>query len=363
MTRVAIAHDYLTQRGGAERVVLAMTRAFPDAPVYTALYNASTTFPEFRGLEIRSTWLDEIPLLRRRHRLALPLLAPAFERVEVEADVVVCSSSGWSHGIATGGRKIVYCHTPARWLYDGPRYFGGRRGAGWAALSVLGPYLRSWDRRSALGADRYLANSTVIQRRIRDAYGIAADVVPAPPGMRESDERLPVDGVEPGFFLCVSRLLPYKNVQAVVDAFAELDGARLIVVGVGPEAARLRALAPPSVRFVGSVSDAELRWLYANCTAVVAAAHEDYGLTPLEAAVFGRPSVTLRAGGFLDTVVDGTTGMFFDHPAPAEIRRAVAAAGSRAWDEAALRVHANSFSEARFGERLRAHVEQEAALC
>src|SRR4051812_16865405 len=168
MTRVAIAHDYLTQRGGAERVVLAMTRAFPDAPVYTALYNASTTFPEFRGVEIRSTWLDEIPVLRSRHRLALPLLAATFEHVEVEADVVLCSSSGWSHGVATRGRKIVYCHTPARWLYDGARYIGERRGAGWAALAVLRPYLLRWDRRSALGADRYLANSTAIQRRIRD---------------------------------------------------------------------------------------------------------------------------------------------------------------------------------------------------
>jgi glycosyltransferase involved in cell wall biosynthesis len=363
MTRVAIAHDYLTQRGGAERVVLAMTRAFPEAPVYTALYNASTTFPEFRAVEIHSTWLDRIPLLRHRHRLALPLLAPAFEHAAVDADVVLCSSSGWSHGIAAGGRKIVYCHTPARWLYDGTRYLAGRKGAGWAALAALRPYLLRWDRRAALTANRYLANSTVTQRRIRDTYGIPAEVLPAPPGMRASAEQRVVEGVEPGFFLCVSRLLPYKNVDAVVTAFAELGGARLVVVGVGPEAARLRALASPRVQLAGNVSDAELRWLYANCRAVVAASYEDYGLTPLEAAVFGRPSVTLRGGGFLDTVVEGTTGLFFDRPLPSEIRRAVTAVAAREWDKSQLQAHADSFSEERFAERLRAEVEREAVLC
>jgi glycosyltransferase involved in cell wall biosynthesis len=274
--RVAIAHDYLTQRGGAERVVLAMTRAFPGAPIYTALYNASTTFPEFRGVEIRSTSLDRVPLLRRRHRLALPLLAAAFERARADADVVVCSSSGWSHGIDATGRKIVYCHTPPRWLYEPSRYLGGRRRAGWAALSVLRPYLVSWDRRSAHTADRYLANSTVVRKRIRDAYGIDAELLPAPPAMRATDRRVSVDGVEPGFVLCVSRLLPYKNVDALVGAFArDRDGRRLVVVGTGPEAGRLRSLASPAVTFLGSVGDAQLRWLYANSAAVVAAAYED----------------------------------------------------------------------------------------
>jgi len=160
--RVVVAHDYLTQRGGAERVVLAMMHAFPAAPVYTSLYDDRATFPEFREVDVRTTWLERVPPLRRRHRLALPLLAPAFGHAVVDADVVVCSSSGWAHGIHATGRKIVYCHTPARWLYDGQRYLGGRRGAGWAALSIMRPYLRRWDRRAAESAARYLANSTVV---------------------------------------------------------------------------------------------------------------------------------------------------------------------------------------------------------
>ena len=359
---VVLAHDYLTQRGGAERVVLAMTHAFPSSPVYTSLYNEPTTFPEFRRVDVRTTWLERLPQLRRRHRLALPLLASAFDHVRIDADVVLCSSSGWAHGIATTGRKIVYCHTPARWLYDGTRYLGGRRGPSWAVLRLMRPYLLEWDRRAARSATRYLANSTVVRRRIRGAYGIDADVLPAPPALRAEDAQRAVHGLEPGYFLCVSRLLPYKNVGAVVRAFDAL-AETLVVVGTGPEERRLRATSPPNAHLLGAVRDDELRWLYAHCAGVVAASYEDYGLTPLEAAVFGKPSVVLRAGGFLDTVVEDLTGIFFDRPDPGSIRRSVRDCASRSWNETVLRAHAESFSEETFCMRLREIVEQEAAAC
>jgi glycosyltransferase involved in cell wall biosynthesis len=358
--RVVLAHDYLTQRGGAERVVLAMTHAFPSAPVYTSLYDEETTFPEFRDVDVRTSWLKHVPELRRRHRLALPLLASAFEHELVDADVVVCSSSGWAHGIHTTGCKIVYCHTPARWLYDARRYLGGRHGLRWAVLGLLRPYLLRWDRRAAKSATRYLANSTVVRERIRLVYGIDAEVLPPPPALSADDPQQPVPGLDPGFFLCVSRLLPYKNVDAVLQAFEDVPHA-LVVVGRGPEEGRLRAIAPVNTRLLGAVTDDELRWLYAHCTAVVAASHEDFGLTPLEAAAFGKPSVVLRAGGFLDTVVDGVTGVYFDPPAPEAVRRAVRCCSSRSWDETALRAHADSFSEVRFCRRLREIVAREAA--
>ncbi len=359
--RVAIAHDYLTQRGGAERVVLAMAKAFPSAPVYTSLYNPATTFTEFREVDVKPMWLNRMPPLRTRHRLALPLLAPAFGHEMVDADVVLCSSSGWAHGIHCTGRKVVYCHTPARWLYDGDRYLGRKHGLAWAALSLTRPYLLHWDRRSALDADRYVANSTVVRDRVRTAYGIEAPVLPAPPGMHPGESQQPVEGLEPPFFLCVARLLPYKNVDAVLEAFAGLPGYSAVVVGTGPLAATLHAMAPDNVRFLGALPDEQLRWLYAHCTAVVAASHEDYGLTPLEGALFGKPAVVLRQGGFLDTVQEATTGIFFDRPAPSSIRAAVRVAASRAWDEETLRAHAERFSEDRFAARLRRFVELEAA--
>jgi glycosyltransferase involved in cell wall biosynthesis len=354
--KVALVHDYLTQRGGAERVVLSLLRAFPDAPVYTSLYEPATTFDEFRDHDVRTLGLDRIPVLRRRHRLALPLLAPAFSRLHIDADVIVCSSSGWAHGARTNGSKVVYCHNPPRWLHQGTDYLGDRPpfAARTALRALRGPLVR-WDRRAASTADTYVANSRVVRDRIAATYGIEAPVVPPPHTLSVDGPQSALTGVEPGFLLCVARLLPYKNVDAVLDAVTGGD-ERLVVVGTGPVESQLRATAPGNATFAGRVDDATLRWLYANCSAVVAASHEDFGLTPLEAAAFGRPAVVLRWGGFLDTVDETVNGVFFDEPSPDAIRAALDRARSRAWDEDAIRRHARAFGEDRFIERMRSIV-------
>jgi glycosyltransferase involved in cell wall biosynthesis len=356
---VALAHDYLTQRGGAERVVLSLLKAFPEAPIYTSLYDPEGTYPEFRGADVRTSPLDRLPFLRRDHRLALPLLARTFSKTKVEDDVVLCSSSGWAHGTQVCGTKIVYCHSPARWLYATDEYLGGRRRAARVALAGLRRHLERWDRTAAASADRYLTNSTAVKRRIEQEYGIEAEVVPPPPVVDPTGPRHPVDGIEPGFLLCVSRLQPYKNVGALVEAFGELPSERLVVVGAGPDEARLRAAAPPNVRFLGSVSDEELRWVYVSCAGLLAASYEDYGLTPLEAASFGKPSAVLRAGGFLDTVVDGSSGIFFDRPDPSSIKGAVRALARGSWRQEDLCAHAERFSEERFIARIRSVVVDE----
>ena len=358
--RVAIVHDYLTQRGGAERVVLAMLKAFPEAPVHTSLYQPATTFPEFAGAEVRTLGIDRVPGLRRHHRAAFPILAPVFSRHVVTGDVVFCSSSGWAHGVAVQGRKVTYCHTPAHWLYESRRYLGQGRPVASSALSVVRPWLRRWDRRAAGSADRYLANSTAVQQHVRRLYGIESELLPPPHSIDVAAAQEVVAEVEPGFALCVSRLLPYKNVGAVVDAFTAMPDRRLVVAGTGPEGAQLRTRAPANVSFVGRVSDPQLRWLYAHAACVVAAAHEDFGIVPLEAAAFGVPVVALRAGGFLDTVEEGSTGVFFDRPGPAEIRAGVTAAAARGWDHSAIRGHAERFAEPRFVERIRQIADEEA---
>jgi glycosyltransferase involved in cell wall biosynthesis len=253
------------------------------------------------------------------------------------------------------GRKVVFCYTPARWLYQSAGYLGRRDHAAWVALAALKPLLLRWDRNAALTADLYLTSSTAVRDRIRDAYGIEAELLPPPHTLDPDGPQREIDRLEPGFFLCVSRLLPYKNVDAVIGAFAGLS-ERLVVVGSGPEEARLRSLAGPNVRLLGAVSDEELRWLYANCLAVVAASREDYGLTPLEGAAFGKPSAVLRWGGFLDTVVDGTTGVFFDTPSAEDVCNALAELSAETWSDEAIRAHAERYSEARFVERLRAIV-------
>ena len=351
---VALVHDYLTQRGGAERVAVSLTRAFPHAPLRTSLYEPAATFPELESVDVRTSPLNRFAALRRNHRLALPLLAPAFSQLHVKADVVVCSSSGWAHGARVEGRKIVYCHTPARWLYQPERYLRGHGSALPLLAAGVRPALVRWDRAAAASADRYLANSTAVAQRVERIYGIEAEVVPPPPALTPDGPAEPVAGVEPGFVLCVSRLLPYKNIDSVILAFASLPGERLVVAGSGPDFSALQGLAPPNVTFVGGVTDAELRWLYRESSALVAASHEDFGLTPLEAAGFGKPAVVLRWGGFLDTVAEGETGMFFESPNAQAVARAVRELREARWDADAIRAHADRFSEARFVERMRA---------
>ena len=359
--RVAIAHDYLTQRGGAERVVLSMLEAFPDATVHTTLYDPEGTFPEFRDVDIRVSPLNRVGPLRRHHRAALPFLPFASSALRIDADLVIASSSGWAHGFPTTGHTLVYCHAPARWLYQSERYLGGdpRRSPTGLVLLALRAPLRRWDRRAAARADVYLANSHVVRERIGEAYGIDAEVLPPPFAVDTTGDQEAVPEAADwgeGYHLVVSRLLPYKNVDQVIEAFRDLP-ERLLVIGAGPLLAPLRAAAPDNVRIATDLTDAQMRWAYAHACALVAASHEDFGLTPLEAGAFGRPTLALRAGGYLDTIAEGVNGAFFDEPTPAAIRAAVVAHRDHQWDAQAIMRHVERFSPDRFVARLRTEVE------
>lgn len=355
---VAIVHDYLTQFGGAERVVLAIAGAFPGAPIYTSLYEPDSTFPQFRNCEIKASMLQRVIWLRRHHRLALPLLAMAFSKMRVEAEVAICSSSGWAHGAQVDGRKIVLCHTPARWLYQQDQYLRGSGTARRLVLRAIRNPLLEWDRRAAVSADKYLAVSTVVRDRIADSYGIEAEILHSPHAADTAAERRMPSGINGEFDLCVSRLLPYKNVDAVVRAYQLMPRSRLVVVGSGPEQKRLEALAGNNVTFLGEVADEQLWWLYSRCQVLVAASYEDFGLTPIEAAAFGRPSAVLRSGGYLDSVLEGKTGVFFDRAAPEEISQAVAEVKGRGWDSDVLRSQASRFSREAFVSKLKMLVAQ-----
>jgi len=302
MTRppVALAHDYLTQLGGAERVVLALSRAFPGAPLHTTVHESGTTYAELDGLDVHTTPLQHLGPFRRNPRLALPLLAPAAGHHRIDADVTVCNTTGWAHGMPVTGAKVVYAHNTPRWLYQ------------------------------------------------REVY--------PPPGLAADGERQAVDAVEPGYLLTVARLLPYKRVDVVIDAVAARPGCRLVVVGDGPDRERLVARvssagASDRVRFLTEVSDAGLRWLYENAAALVTAAQEDFGLTPLEAMGFGTPVVAIDAGGFRETVVDGVTGLLFATPDAASLGRSLDRASSTDWPKAELVARAEAFSEASFAAR------------
>lgn len=353
VTRVALAHDYLTQRGGAERVALALTDAFPGAPLYTSVYEPDQTFSRFAGVDVRTSMLQRVPHFRRDPRLALPVLATAWTRTVVhDADVVVASSTGWAHGLhaAAGVPVIVYCHNPARWLYQAAEYDASalRR----AVTAPVRDALRRWDGAAAARAHRYLANSTVVARRIQDVYGIEATVLHPPVAVDVDGEQDPVPGVEPGYWLTIARGRGYKNVQQVVDAVARIPGDELVVVGSPPPG----AATVPNVRWLGIVSEARLRWLYAHARGLVSVSREDFGLTPIEANAFGTPVAVLRAGGFLDSTDEGRSGVFVEAPTADAVEAALRA--FPVLDRQMVAQNAERFSNDAFVARMRSVVEE-----
>ncbi|MDU5654270.1 MAG: glycosyltransferase [Cutibacterium avidum] len=361
--RVAIAHDYLTQRGGAERVVTQFATIFPDAPIVTAVYAPDLTYPKFASHEVITSPLNRIGLLRRHFRAGLPLYDWAFDHTEVPTgtDTVLVSTTGFAHGVKTpqNCRKVVYCHSPARFLYLTDDYLGGQwwRSPKGIVLKALTPPLRRWDRRAAASADEYLCNSTVVRDRIRDVYGIEAAVVHPPYSLDLTGPQEPLPGLDhPSFFLVVSRLMPYKNVDIVLNAFVDLPDEHLVVVGSGPLRDELHDLAPANVSFFEGISDAQLRWAYAHAAAVIAPSKEDFGLTPVEGFAFGTPCLALHAGGYLDTVVDGVSGRFFDSATPGAVTQAVRQFRENPLEERTVLDHAGKFSPETFARAIRLHL-------
>lgn len=357
--QVFFTHDHLAQRGGAERVVQAMSDALGGVPIHTSVYTPENTYDGLGQRTVRPMWFSSLPGIRANHRWAFPLMAPGFTMLRSDAPVTVASSAGWSHGVRHKGRKVIYWYAPPRWLYQQSEYLAS---SGLVARSVgaMAPALRKWDRRAVASADRHLAVSTEIANRLRRIYDVEAEVL-HPPVMLDAEPK-PVSGLPDRFLLVVSRLMSYKNVQHVMKAIEMMPDRTLVIVGSGPFARRLHERAPSNVTFLSNLSDGELVWLYRHCTGLVAAAFEDFGLTPLEAAAQGRPAITLRSGGFLDTVEDGRTGIFFDTLRAEDIVAAIEKCEARTWDAGLLRSHAERFSAERFSARLRTVVAEEQAI-
>ncbi|MGI4894148.1 MAG: glycosyltransferase [Janthinobacterium lividum] len=354
---VVLAHDYLTQRGGGERVALELARHFPQAPLLTSIYERSTTFPDFAQRDVRASVLNRWKVFRRDPRRAFALLAPVMSRMEVPEGVLLASSSGWAHGLHARGPKIVYCHNPARWLYQPDDYFRALPRPLRSALSAVMAPLRHWDRRAARTVDVYLANSTSVARRIQEAYGVQARVLHPPAGIDPDGAREPVAGLEPGFLLTVGRRRGYKNTELVCRAVQAVEGARLVAVGGLPAGQEWSE----RIRGVRDISDAQLRWLYANCSAVVAMSHEDFGLSPVEGFAFGKPSIVLRAGGYLDSGLEGVSSVFVDREDAPTLANALRHFDAAAFDADKIREHARRFSSVAFGSALRAVVAEVAA--
>lgn len=364
--KIALVHDYLVEAGGAERVVAALHELFPDAPIYTSVYDPRTALPALRDARIVTSFLQRLPHSRRVYKWWLPLYPLAFEQFDFSAyDVVISSSSSFAKGVITGPDTlhISYCHTPSRFAWRYHEYLR-REPAGLACRLVmpwLVHYLRTWDYSAAQRVDGFVANSQNTARRIRKFYGHGAEVIHPPVDTtfytREPGPAACLPFVPPGpFFLLASRLAPYKRADLAVMACSQLD-VPLVVAGDGVARPRLEQLAGPAVRFVGHVPDHVLREYYRRCTALIFPGEEDFGLVPLEANACGRPVIAYRAGGALETVVDGVTGTFFDAQTPESLVAALRSFDPEAYDPAALRHHALKFDKQLFQRRILDHVE------
>jgi glycosyltransferase involved in cell wall biosynthesis len=334
-----------------------MVRAFPNAVVHTSLYDPEGTFPEFRDVEIKLTPINRVPLLRAKHRAALPLLPWAMKQIDVgDVDVVLASSSGWAHGVQADVPVVVYCHNPPRWLYQPEDYRLGLALPHRVALRGMSRRLQRWDSWAADRASIYLSNSRQVQNRVLQAYGRESEVLPPPVSFNPDGPQAPVPGIEPGFLLTVGRPRGYKATHLIADAIGMLPQERLVVVG-----GRAAEIAEqPNVTFVNRVPDEQLRWLYANAAGLIAMSREDFGLTPPEANSLGVPALVLRAGGYLETTLEGVSGMFVDTLDPAALAQAIVRFRSVPWNPDMIRAHARQFCEDAFATRLRQVVEDAA---
>ncbi len=359
---VALVHDYLNQQGGAERVVDELHALYPDAPLYVSIYDRARMPERYRTWDIRPSFMQHLPQVMTRHQMYLPLYPAAMASFDLSRyPLVVSSSSAWGKGVRvpSGAVHVCYCHAPMRFAWD----YGGyatREGLGSVAGLVLGPTLaalRRWDRVTSRGVTTFVANSRTTAGRIAATYGRDATVIypPVDTGKYTAPSNMPPEP-EP-FFLVVSRLVPYKRLDLAVRA-ANALGVRLEIVGSGRGRAALEAIAGPSVRFLGRVSDAELRDRYARCTAAIFPAEDDFGIAQLEAQAAGRPVVAFGKGGSAESVRDGVTGVLFREQTPESVVEAMQAVTARRWDRAAIVAHARRFDAAVFRERMAAFVAE-----
>ncbi len=349
--RLALVHDWLNQAGGAEVVLEALHGMFPEAPVYTAIADP-TRVPAIAGWDLRASWMDRLPGIHAHHQPYLPLYPAAWRTTRLRGyDLVLSNKSGFCHGVDAGSAvHVCYCLTPTRYVWEPDEYLAhedappGTR----AALGTLLPTLRQWEIAAAARVDHFVAISSVVRDRIAACYGRDAVVIYPPVEL----DPLKLSDEVGDFYLILARLVPYKRIDLAVEAFNRL-GRPLVVVGEGRDRARLESLAGPTIDFRGRLPQAEVAELLARCRALIWPGVEDFGLAPVEAMASGRPVIARRAGGVLDTVVEGRTGLFFDTPDPDALAAAVLRADEIYWDPLAIQAQARRFGRPVFEALLR----------
>jgi glycosyltransferase involved in cell wall biosynthesis len=343
----------LNQRGGAERVFAHVARAWPDAPVYTALFDSTLTGDLVEPSRVRTSYLARIPGANRGFRYLAPFYPRAFESFDFTGfDTVVSSTTSWAKGIIVprDAVHVCYVNTVSRFAFAYDEYVGG-----FGVRALARPMLRrliEWDRRAAARPTVLVANSLNVANRIGAYYHRQAEVLHCPVDI----DRFTLGAGAGDYFLIASRLLPYKRIGLAIAA-AQHAGVRLLVAGSGPAERALRSLAQgTTTTMLGYVGDAKLNELLGNARAALVPGEEDFGLVPLEAAAAGRPTIAYRGGGALETIIEGETGVFFDDASAESLAAVLRSFDAERFSSQRLRAHAQAFAPERFIERLRSIV-------
>lgn len=356
--KVAIVYDWLTNMGGAERVVLSMHKAFPDAPIFTSVFEPQGC-PQFKGLDVRTTWLQRLPkFLRKRHQLFPVLRAHAFRKLDLtDYDVVISISSAEAKAVRvkSGARHICYCLTPTRYYWS--HYQEYKKSPGLGPLNPLARlllpafvgWMRRLDLRAVQGVTEFVAISSAIAERIKTYYG-RDSVIIYPPVAMDRFRSLTITGKREGF-VALGRQVPYKRFDLAVQACTEL-GVPLTVLGNGPEHARLVAMAGPTVKFVVGAPDKAVADALTHAQGFIFPQEEDFGIVQIEAMAAGTPVVALAKGGALDVVTEGKTGVFFNEQTADSLKSAIKKAQTTRFAPKVLQAHAEQFSEEHFIQQL-----------
>lgn len=359
--KIALVHDWLPFMGGAENVLANMVEVFPDAPIYTTVYNKNRIRGVIKDADIRTTHLQKKKEVKN-HRKLFPYMPTAMESLDLNGyDVVLSSSSSVGKSVITNPDTlhICYCHTPMRYAWEFQKnYIGALKGKGSfknKLKAYLMTFMRVWDYSNSARVDVFVANSVNVAKRIKKHYKRDNIFVIRPPVRCNLFNISEEDG---DFFLCVSRLQEYKRVDIAVEACTKLN-VPLVVIGDGPEREKIEKIAGPNVKFLGRVSDDEMKEYYSKCKAFLFPGEEDYGITPLEAQASGRPVIAYGKGGALETVVADKTGVFFDKPNADSLIEAIKKFETMTFDKNELRAHAMEFDESVFRDKLERFVKEQ----
>jgi glycosyltransferase involved in cell wall biosynthesis len=352
LSRIALVHDYFVQMGGAERVAEAMHESFPSAPMYTTVALPQNLPQRLRMADIRTSPLQHLPAIERGFRHYFMLYPFAVENFDLsQYDLIFSSSSGYAKGVRRRRNAIhvCYCHTPMRWVWRYDDYVARER-FGRVARTLLPAMLwplRRWDLRAARQPNYYIANSRLVANRIKKIYGREAHVIPPPIDVNRFHMSNEIDD----YYLVLSRLMPYKRIDLAIEACKRMS-RRLIVIGDGPDRNRLEKLADDRIEFLGRQPDKIVNYYAARCRALLFPGEEDFGMAPLEANAAGRPVIAYRAGGAVETVEEGVTGVFFDQASSVSLAEAIEKFEGLRFDQYTLRRHAEKFDRTVFTFRV-----------